>query len=143
MFEILENNPFDSLFQVSWMRRRDLHILTSSIHAYTGDDRFSVKHPEPSNEWTLKIEFVQQRDAGVYECQVNTDPKMNLAFELKVEGKAANVRPLQSRLTLSRANARVDVRGPKDHLRLRVLSLSASSEFCPRISSSRKGQPSI
>ncbi|XP_076223822.1 zwei Ig domain protein zig-8 isoform X2 [Nomia melanderi] len=76
---------------VSWMRRRDLHILTSSIHAYTGDDRFSVKHPEPSNEWTLKIEFVQQRDAGVYECQVNTDPKMNLAFELRVEAAQAMI----------------------------------------------------
>lgn len=73
--------------QISWIRKRDLHILTSSIHAYTGDARFSVKHPEASDEWTLKIAYVQMRDAGVYECQVNTEPKMNLAFILKVEGK--------------------------------------------------------
>lgn len=69
------------------MRKRDLHILTSSIYTYTGDERFSVKHPEASDEWTLKIDYVQQRDAGVYECQVNTEPKMNLAFVLRVEGK--------------------------------------------------------
>ncbi|XP_076241452.1 immunoglobulin superfamily DCC subclass member 4 isoform X1 [Calliopsis andreniformis] len=73
---------------VSWMRKRDLHILTSSIYAYTGDGRFSVKHPEATDEWTLKIDYVQKRDAGVYECQVNTEPKMNLAFVLRVEESA-------------------------------------------------------
>lgn len=76
---------------VSWIRKRDLHILTSSVHAYTGDARFSVKHPEPSDEWTLKINYVQPRDAGVYECQVNTEPKMNLAFMLKVEAAQATI----------------------------------------------------
>ncbi|XP_076377346.1 zwei Ig domain protein zig-8 isoform X1 [Megalopta genalis] len=76
---------------VSWIRQRDLHILTSSIHAYTGDERFSVKHPEASNEWTLKIIYVQQRDAGVYECQVNSEPKMSLAFGLSVEAAQAKI----------------------------------------------------
>lgn len=80
-------------FQISWMRKRDLHILTSSIYTYTGDERFSVKHPEASDEWTLKIDYVQQRDAGVYECQVNTEPKMNLAFVLTVEGKPPIISP--------------------------------------------------
>lgn len=68
------------------MRKKDLHILTSSINTYTGDERFSAIHPEGSNEWRLKIEFVQLKDTGVYECQVNTEPKMNLAFNLRVEG---------------------------------------------------------
>ncbi|XP_078032972.1 zwei Ig domain protein zig-8 isoform X1 [Augochlora pura] len=76
---------------VSWIRQRDLHILTSSIHAYTGDERFSVKHPEASNEWTLKIVYVQQRDAGIYECQVNSEPKMSLAFGLSVEAAQAKI----------------------------------------------------
>ncbi|XP_048267423.1 zwei Ig domain protein zig-8-like isoform X5 [Bombus affinis] len=76
---------------VSWIRKRDLHILTSSIYAYTGDERFSVKHPETSDEWTLKIDYVQQRDAGVYECQVNTEPKLNLAFVLRVEAAQAKI----------------------------------------------------
>lgn len=76
---------------VSWIRKRDLHILSSSIYVYTGDERFSVKHPEASDQWTLKIEFVQLRDAGVYECQVNTEPKMNLAFALIVEAAQAKI----------------------------------------------------
>jgi hypothetical protein len=69
------------------MRKRDLHILTSSIHTYTGDARFSVRHPEHSDDWDLRIAYVQKRDAGVYECQVNTEPKINLAIMLNVEGK--------------------------------------------------------
>ncbi|XP_015599050.1 lachesin isoform X2 [Cephus cinctus] len=73
---------------VSWMRKRDLHILTSSIYTYTSDSRFSVMHPETTDEWKLKIAFVQMRDAGIYECQVNTEPKMNLAFVLNVEERA-------------------------------------------------------
>ncbi|KAJ8942153.1 hypothetical protein NQ314_010144 [Rhamnusium bicolor] len=73
--------------EVSWMRKRDLHILTSGIHTYTGDARFSVRHPEHSDDWDLRIEYVQKRDGGVYECQVNTEPKINLAIILNVDGK--------------------------------------------------------
>lgn len=76
------------------MRKRDLHILTSSIHTYTGDGRFSVRHPEHSDDWDLRIAYVQKRDAGVYECQVNTEPKINLAIMLNVEGKRKTVHAL-------------------------------------------------
>lgn len=69
------------------MRKRDLHILTSSIITYTGDGRFSVKHPMDTDDWDLKIDFVQKRDAGVYECQVNTEPKISLPIMLTVEGE--------------------------------------------------------
>lgn len=60
-----------ALFKVSWMRKRDLHILTSNNFLYTGDQRFSVIHPQDSDEWNLKIEYAQPKDAGVYECQVS------------------------------------------------------------------------
>ncbi|XP_049871761.1 T-lymphocyte activation antigen CD86-like [Pectinophora gossypiella] len=76
---------------VSWMRKRDLHILTSHIFTYTGDARFSVLHPEPSDDWDLRIDYVQPRDAGVYECQVNTEPKINMAVMLNVEAAAATI----------------------------------------------------
>ncbi|XP_047506497.1 T-lymphocyte activation antigen CD86-like isoform X2 [Pieris napi] len=76
---------------VSWMRKRDLHILTSHIFTYTGDARFSVLHPEPSDDWDLKIDYVQPRDAGVYECQINTEPKINMAVMLSVEAAAATI----------------------------------------------------
>ncbi|XP_070150236.1 lachesin isoform X1 [Polyergus mexicanus] len=101
---------------VSWIRKRDLHILTSSIHAYTGDARFSVKHPEASDEWTLKIDYVQPRDAGIYECQINTEPKMNLAFMLKVEESApvpATTTPNAIHRTFNSA-AQATISGPED-----------------------------
>lgn len=75
------------MFQVSWIRKRDLHILTAGILTYTSDQRFQVIRPDKSENWTLQIKFPQQRDAGVYECQVNTEPKMSLAFRLNVVGK--------------------------------------------------------
>ncbi|XP_045512858.1 protein sidekick-1-like isoform X1 [Pieris brassicae] len=78
---------------VSWMRKRDLHILTSHIFTYTGDARFSVLHPEPSDDWDLKIDYVQPRDAGVYECQINTEPKINMAVMLSVEDESFTPAP--------------------------------------------------
>uniref|UniRef100_W8CDE7 Ig-like domain-containing protein n=2 Tax=Ceratitis capitata TaxID=7213 RepID=W8CDE7_CERCA len=76
---------------VSWMRKRDLHILTTNIYTYTGDQRFSVLHPPGSEDWDLKIDYAQQRDSGVYECQVNTEPKINLAVSLEVNA-GSNIR---------------------------------------------------
>lgn len=72
------------------MRKRDLHILTSNIFTYTGDQRFSVIHPQDSDDWDLKIEYAQLRDSGIYECQVNTEPKINLAIHLDITGKKPN-----------------------------------------------------
>ncbi|KOB77632.1 putative defective proboscis extension response [Operophtera brumata] len=37
------------------------------------------------------IKFPQERDAGIYECQVNTEPKMSLAFQLNVVEAKANI----------------------------------------------------
>jgi len=45
-----------------------------------------VLHPEKSENWTLQIKYPQERDAGVYECQVNTEPKISMAFHLTVIG---------------------------------------------------------
>lgn len=69
---------------VTWMRKRDLHILTAGIYTYSADERFVVLHPENSNDWTLHIRFVTLRDAGVYECQVNSDPKISRRVILNV-----------------------------------------------------------
>ncbi|XP_050743024.1 zwei Ig domain protein zig-8 isoform X3 [Drosophila biarmipes] len=78
--------PFYSIVTkiVSWMRKRDLHILTTNIYTYTGDQRFSVIHPPSSEDWDLKIDYAQPRDSGVYECQVNTEPKINLPIVLEI-----------------------------------------------------------
>ncbi|XP_045611753.1 uncharacterized protein [Procambarus clarkii] len=70
---------------VTWMRKRDLHILTAGVYTYSADDRFMVLHPENSDDWTLHIKFANERDAGVYECQVNSDPKISLKVTLTVK----------------------------------------------------------
>lgn len=62
------NNSFQN--QISWIRRRDWHILSSGAQMYTNDERFVILHTPGSNTWTLQIKFVQRRDHGMYECQV-------------------------------------------------------------------------
>ncbi|CAA9997513.1 unnamed protein product [Nesidiocoris tenuis] len=56
-------------FNITWVRRRDWHILTSGVFTYTNDERFQVLHSEGSDDWTLQIKYVQKRDNGTYECQ--------------------------------------------------------------------------
>lgn len=46
-----------------------------------------VIRSDDSENWTLQIKFSQARDSGVYECQVNTEPKMSMAFRLNIVGK--------------------------------------------------------
>ncbi|GBP19419.1 hypothetical protein EVAR_15767_1 [Eumeta japonica] len=75
--------------QVSWIRKRDWHILSSGKFTYTNDERFQVLHGEGSEDWTLQIRFVQKRDNGTYECQL---PESMLK---KNKGALANLsRPL-------------------------------------------------
>ncbi|KAL0271624.1 UNVERIFIED_CONTAM: hypothetical protein PYX00_008661 [Menopon gallinae] len=97
------------------MRKRDLHILTSNIFTYTGDARFGVIHPEDSDDWNLRIEYVQKRDAGIYECQVNTEPKINMAVYLNAEGNAgfSGCETLCNSLLLFPA-AQATIQGPED-----------------------------
>lgn len=69
------------------MRKRDMHILSAGIFMYTSDLRFQVIHPDKSENWTLQIKSPQERDSGVYECQVSTEPKMSLNYSLNVVGE--------------------------------------------------------
>lgn len=67
---------------VSWIRASDLHILTVAQYTYTADDRFEVINSPASNaqSWMLKINSVQPRDSGRYECQINTHPTDPITF---------------------------------------------------------------
>ncbi|XP_031629957.1 zwei Ig domain protein zig-8 [Contarinia nasturtii] len=69
---------------VSWIRARDLHILTAGTAVYTSDQRFQVQRPQNSTLWTLQIKYPQLRDAGIYECQISAEPKMSLQYTLNV-----------------------------------------------------------
>ena len=54
-------------------------MLTPSYHF-----RFSVLNPPGSDDWVLSIELARMTDLGHYECQVNTEPKINLGFWLNI-----------------------------------------------------------
>lgn len=68
------------MFQVSWIRSKDLHILTSGPITFSSDSRFEAVASPGGDFWGLRIRGVHLSDSGQYECQVNTDPKMSLAI---------------------------------------------------------------
>lgn len=56
--------------QVSWIRRRDWHIMSSGTTVYTADSRFGVLNRPGSPDWILMLKSPQLHDSGTYECQV-------------------------------------------------------------------------
>jgi len=79
--------------KVSWVRHRDIHILTAGAYTYTSDQRFQALHKQNTghsnewSEWTLCIKWAQERDQGIYECQISTIPIKSHQFHLNVVGK--------------------------------------------------------
>lgn len=69
---------------VSWIRPVDAHILTVDQDIFISDARFSAIHQKNSSTWTLQIKSVQADDAGKYECQVSTEPKLSHFVHLSV-----------------------------------------------------------
>lgn len=76
---------------VSWIRRRDLHVLTVGRFTYTSDQRFQTIHMENSDSWMLQIQYPQKKDAGMYECQVSTLPKISRFIALNVIVSQASI----------------------------------------------------
>ncbi|XP_039226784.1 uncharacterized protein LOC26536134 isoform X9 [Drosophila yakuba] len=77
--------------QVSWIRHRDLHLLTVSESTYTSDQRFTSIYNKQTGDWSLQIKFSQLRDSGIYECQVSTTPPVGytMVFSVVVTWPAA------------------------------------------------------
>ncbi|KAM3960383.1 protein amalgam [Aphomia sociella] len=71
---------------VSWVRSRDLQILTHAGAVFTADARVSaaVGGAGGSSRHSLHVARLRASDAGRYECQINTEPKMSLFFNLTV-----------------------------------------------------------
>ncbi|XP_032578980.1 neurotrimin isoform X1 [Drosophila sechellia] len=69
---------------VSWIRHRDLHLLTVSESTYTSDQRFTSIYNKQTGDWSLQIKFPQLRDSGVYECQVSTTPPVGYTMVFSV-----------------------------------------------------------
>ncbi|KAF2368418.1 Immunoglobulin-like domain [Trinorchestia longiramus] len=69
---------------VSWVRHRDIHLLTVGRFSYTSDQRFTARHADESEDWLLKIHYLQKRDAGWYGCQISTTPPVSHMVYLSV-----------------------------------------------------------
>ncbi|XP_033224469.1 lachesin-like [Belonocnema kinseyi] len=69
---------------VSWVRKKDSHILSVDRSMFIADDRFQSIFVEASDTWTLQIKYVQGKDEGEYECQISTEPKMSHIIKLNV-----------------------------------------------------------
>ncbi|KAF2358661.1 Immunoglobulin V-set domain [Trinorchestia longiramus] len=70
--------------KVSWIRRDDLHVLTTELMTYTSDKRFRAAHVRGSPFWTLEVNSPRVNDSGVYECQVSSQPKIFRRIKLDV-----------------------------------------------------------
>ncbi|XP_015589179.1 hemicentin-2 [Cephus cinctus] len=69
---------------VSWVRHRDIHLLTVGIDTYTSDQRFIASHFPRTEDWTLQVKYPQRRDSGIYECQISTTPPIGHSMLLSV-----------------------------------------------------------
>ncbi|XP_050477968.1 neurotrimin isoform X2 [Bombus vancouverensis nearcticus] len=69
---------------VSWVRHRDIHLLTVGVETYTSDQRFVASHFPRTEDWTLQVKYPQRRDSGIYECQVSTTPPIGHSMHLSV-----------------------------------------------------------
>ncbi|XP_040581449.1 limbic system-associated membrane protein [Lepeophtheirus salmonis] len=62
---------------VAWIRSSDSHILTVDEETFISDPRFTTIHQKESSTWTLQIKLVGPEQAGQYECQISTEPKLS------------------------------------------------------------------
>ncbi|XP_035712971.1 uncharacterized protein LOC110843122 isoform X2 [Folsomia candida] len=76
---------------VSWIRRKDYHLLTVGLQTYSSDDRFQAIHSQSPDDVSLLIKFVQLRDEGVYICLVGTHPPSSVFVTLKVQEVRAEI----------------------------------------------------
>jgi hypothetical protein len=73
--------------QVSWIRVRDLHILTIGSITYTADRRFTSSQSADASVWRLTIHPTLTADSGTYECQISTEPKIRKLHKLNITGR--------------------------------------------------------
>merc|ERR1712037_43914 len=99
-------------YMVTWMRVADVTVLSVGALTFSSDPRFSVIHvPRPrirADDWTLVISATEARDAGTYECSVNTLPKISHKVALAVKEMARSDSPHQEPRVLSKQMRSID-----------------------------------
>ncbi|KAG1685373.1 Lachesin [Nymphon striatum] len=76
---------------VTWVRQKDLHILTIGKYTYISDTRFKASNDQSSDTWILEMKNSKESDSGVYECQVSTEEIKTLQMYLKVIASKARI----------------------------------------------------
>jgi hypothetical protein len=69
---------------VSWLRHKDVNLLSVGTYLYTKDPRMMVSEDLSRGEWELRITEIRHSDAGNYECQINTNPLLSHTITLSV-----------------------------------------------------------
>nr|XP_027234130.1 titin-like isoform X1 [Penaeus vannamei] len=70
--------------RVSWIRERDLHILSVGSLVFTADPRFSVEQDLRTGAWKLRLARVAQADAGDYSCVTSEHDSRPTLYRLVV-----------------------------------------------------------
>ncbi|XP_064094825.1 protein sidekick-2-like [Macrobrachium nipponense] len=68
---------------VSWIRHKDLHVLTVGSFTFTNDERFSAHRDPSSGDWVLVLRHPQPSDSGYYECSISTKPVTAITVKLE------------------------------------------------------------
>ncbi|KAK8742751.1 hypothetical protein OTU49_001658, partial [Cherax quadricarinatus] len=76
---------------VSWIRHRDLHILSVGSVTYTSDSRFEAVPQTGKGDWTLRLQYASPRDSGQYDCQVSSRPPTARTVHLTVVEPQAKI----------------------------------------------------
>ncbi|CAG0916585.1 unnamed protein product [Notodromas monacha] len=66
------------------MRQRDQHIMAVDNITFISDNRFEPELDPGTKTWYLNVYSASVADAGVYECQLSTNPKKSLPIRLHV-----------------------------------------------------------
>lgn len=69
---------------VSWVRHKDVNLISVGKFKYISDERFSIIHEDHDETWVLTIKDLKQSDEGFYECQVNASPLLRHRIHLNV-----------------------------------------------------------
>jgi len=70
---------------VSWIRSKDSYMLYIGDVKFVDDDRFELLSGSGGyGDWTLRFRLIREADAGSYECQISTSPKLSQIFTLNV-----------------------------------------------------------
>lgn len=69
---------------VSWIRSKDSYMLYIGDVKFVDDDRFELLPGNGYSDWTLRFRLIREADAGNYECQISTSPKLSQTFTLNV-----------------------------------------------------------